>query len=100
MSGDGNAQPFVWESLVSRLVHPLKVSIIEALDWIEVPLSAKELDRVLDEEFGVSLVSYHMRRLADVGAIERVDQQAVRGALQRFYALAEREPAGSNLFLE
>jgi hypothetical protein len=100
MSGDRNGQSFEWESLVSRLVHPLKVSIIEALDWIEVPMSAKELDRVLDEEFGVSLVSYHMRKLADVGAIEKVDQQAVRGALQTFYALAARESADLNLFFD
>lgn len=91
---------FEWGTLVPRLVHPLKVAIIEALDWIEVPMSAKELDLVLNEEFGLSLVSYHMRKLADVGAIVPVEQKAVRGALQTFYALAVEEPAAPNLSLE
>ena len=93
-SGNGT---FEWGTLVPRLVHPLKVSIIEALEWIEVPLSAKELDLVLEEEFGLSLVSYHLRKLAEVGAVEKVEQRAVRGALQTFYALVAAEPAESSL---
>jgi hypothetical protein len=83
---------FHWDALVPHLVHPLKVAIIEAMRWIEVPVSPRELDRVLDEEFGVSLVSYHVRTLADVGALEKVRQRAVRGALQNFYVLAAVEP--------
>jgi Helix-turn-helix domain len=81
-------QPFAWEDLVPHFVHPAKVAVIEALAWIDQPLSPTELNQVLDEEFGVSLVSYHMRKLAQVGALERVRQQAVRGALQTFYALS------------
>ena len=96
-SSSHNGKPFAWEALIPRLVHPLKVTIIEALSWIDLPLSAKELDRLLDEEFGVSLVSYHVRRLAGVGAIEMVEQRPVRGALQTFYVLAELEPVGPNL---
>jgi DNA-binding transcriptional ArsR family regulator len=96
---DGNGS-FEWGSLVPRLVHPLKVAIIEALEWIEAPLSAKELDLVLDEEFGLSLVSYHLRKLAEVGAVEKVEQRAVRGALQTFYALAVAEPAEQSLSVE
>jgi hypothetical protein len=100
VSVDGNGHAFEWAALVPRLVHPLKVAIIEALEWIELPLSAKDVDLVFDEEFGLSLVSYHMRKLADVGAIEKVEQRAVRGALQSFYALAAAEPAEPKLFLE
>lgn len=77
------------------MVHPIKVAIVEALTWIEQPLSPKELDDVLDGEFGVSLISYHMRKLADLGVVEKVHQQAVRGALQTFYGLSAREPSGS-----
>lgn len=100
MSVSGNGHSFEWAALVPRLVHPLKVAIIEALEWIELPLSAKDLNLALDEEFGLSLISYHMRKLADVGAIEKVEQRAVRGALQSFYTLVTAEPAEPKLFLE
>jgi hypothetical protein len=82
--------------LIPTSVHPVKVAIIEALQWIAVPLSPRELDRMFDEEFGVSLVSYHMRTLAEIGVVERVRQQAVRGAVQSFYTLAAREPASAS----
>jgi hypothetical protein len=92
--------PFNWDALILLSVHPMKVAIIEALQWIEVPLSPKELDRIFDEEYGVSLVSYHTRTLADVGVVERVRQQAVRGAMQSFYTLAAKEPASPSLHCE
>jgi hypothetical protein len=91
---------FEWEMLIPHLIHPVKVVIIEAMEWIEVPLSAKELDRVFDEEFGLPLVAYHVRTLADVGAIEKAGQRSVRGALQTFYVLAAKEPASSSLSCE
>jgi hypothetical protein len=93
-SGDGTR--FDWDTLVPHLVHPLKVAIIEAMAWVEVPVSPKELDKAFDEEFGVSLISYHVRRLADVGAVEKAHQQTVRGALQTFWVLAAQKPAGAH----
>lgn len=100
MTVNGGGHSFEWGLLVPMMVHPLKVAIIEAMDWLDVPLSAKDLDLLLDEEYGLSLVSYHLRKLADVGAIERVEQRAVRGALQTFYALVTTEPAEPNLLHE
>jgi len=101
MPGGRNVgHPFIWNSLIQLSVHPAKVAIIEAMLWIEVPLSPKELDRIFDEQFGVSLVSYHMRTLADAGVVERVRQQAVRGAVQSFYTLAPKEPANPSLHCE
>lgn len=91
MTAVGGEQTFQWDALVSRVVHPLKVAIIEALLWIGEPLSAKELDEVLDREWGLSLVAYHLRQLTKLEAIEPVRQQAVRGALQTFYALSSTE---------
>ena len=93
----GGQWSFNWDSLISLSVHPVKVAIIEAMQWIGVPLSPKELDRIFDEQFGVSLVSYHMRTLADAGAVKRVRQQAVRGAVQSFYVLSAKEPASHSL---
>jgi hypothetical protein len=92
--------PFNWDALIPSTVHSVKVAIIEAMQWIGVPLSPKELDRVFDEEFGVSLVSYHTRTLADIGVVERVRQEAVRGAVQSFYTLAAREHASPPLHCE
>lgn len=91
---------FEWAMLVPQLVHPLKVAIIEAMSWIDEPISARELDRVFEDEFGVSLVSYHVRVLAEIGALEKVRQQAVRGALQTFYVLTANESADSALTCE
>jgi hypothetical protein len=88
---------FNWGSLVPYLIHPLKVAIIEAMEWVEVPLSPRDLDRIFDEQFGVSLVSYHMRTLVEIGVVEKVGQSSVRGALQTFYALAAKEPASPSL---
>ncbi len=87
-------ETFHWETLVPLLVHPVKVEIIEAMAWIGLPLSATDLDRVLCGKVGVSLLSYHLRKLAKVGALERARQEQVRGALQTFYALPAESFAG------
>lgn len=79
-------EPFTWDALVPRIVHPLKVSIVEALSWIGEPLSASELTKVIgDEKYGLSHVSYHMVKLAKAGAIEVVRTRPVRGSLEKFY---------------
>lgn len=91
---------FNWGFLVPHLIHPVKVAIIEAMEWVAVPVSPRELDRIFGEEFGVSLVSYHMRTLANIGVVEKVRQQSVRGALQTFYSLSAKEPASPSLSCE
>jgi hypothetical protein len=88
---------FNWDTLVPYLIHPVKVAIIEAMEWVDVPLAPRDLDRIFDEEFGVSLVAYHMRTLVDVGVVEKVRQRPVRGALQTFYALSAKEPTSPSL---
>jgi len=87
---------FNWGGLVSHLVHPTKVAIIEAMDWVGVPLSPREIVLIFDKQTGVSAVSYHMRALAEAGAVEVVRQQPVRGALQTFYALSLRRRRAVN----
>jgi DNA-binding transcriptional ArsR family regulator len=78
---------FDWEALIPLLVHPVKVSIIEAMTWIGEPLSATDLDRILQGGVGVSLISYHLRKLAELEVIEPVRKGTVRGAVQTFYGL-------------
>lgn len=100
MTGEQREQHFNWDSLVPYLVHPMKVAIIEAMEWVDEPLSPRELDLMFDEQHGVSLIAYHMRTLVEVGVVEKVGQQPVRGAVQSFYSLAAVEPASPSLSCE
>lgn len=77
--------PFDWGGLVPFLVHPMKVTIIEALRWIGQPLSATDIRKTLDGQFTVQFISYHMGALAKVGAIVEVRHRRVRGSIERFY---------------
>lgn len=79
------ARTFDWARLVPRIVHPLKVVIVEALLCIDQPLSAAQLSRILDEEFHLSQISHHVRSLAELGALEKVGERPVRGAMESFY---------------
>ncbi|MEX2107173.1 MAG: helix-turn-helix domain-containing protein [Solirubrobacterales bacterium] len=94
---EGDEPSFDWDELVPRIVHPLKVAIIEALLWIDTPLSASELDKVLGGRFGISLVSYHVTKLAEAEAITKVGERPVRGALQTFYFFPGQEWASRAL---
>jgi Helix-turn-helix domain len=81
----GEPREFDWEAFVPRLIHPVKVAIIEALLWIGTPMSAKELAAVLGPRSSTGLVSYHLRHLGREGLLEEVGQRPARGAVQRFY---------------
>lgn len=90
MTVEGDEPDFDWAWLVPRLVHPIKVAIVEAMLWIDRPISASELEKVFDGEIGLGLVSYHMKELAKLGAIAKVGERQVRGALQNFYFFPDR----------
>lgn len=81
-----------WEQLVPHLIHPIKVSIVEAMIWMDRPLSAKELTQLFDEPklHYLSNVSYHLRRLAKCNVVELAGTREVRGARQKLYALSHR----------
>ena len=62
-----------WEPFVPQFVHPLKVAIVEALLWIEEPLSAVQfgkLFRSAGQGFRESNVRYHLNHLAKAGVLE------------------------------
>lgn len=86
--GDEQA-PFDWAQLVPLIVHPMKVAIIEAIDWIGQPLSPTDMVRMLEGEVSVSYASYHFRELKKLGAIEVVRTRQVRGANESFYCIPE-----------
>ncbi len=82
---------FDWGALVPRIVHPLKVAIVEAVLWIDGPISASELEKVFEKRFSLSVVSYHMKKLAEAGVLAKVGERQVRGALQHFYFFSPGE---------
>ena len=69
--------------MVKAFAHPLRLEILRALGSQASPT---ELSRRLGAPLGS--VSYHVRVLADIGALELVDQRPRRGAIEHYYALA------------
>lgn len=80
--------PIRWDALVPLLIHPTKVWVIEALLWIDRPLSASELEEVLYKRAGVSAIAYHLKSLRTLGVLELVKEERVRGAWKRLYDFA------------
>jgi hypothetical protein len=71
---------------IPQFLHPAKVAIIEAIVWIEEPLSASQLKAVLEHrDWDLSLIAYHVKQLWEKGVLECVLCQQVRGAVQHFY---------------
>lgn len=79
--------PFSWEELVPLLIHPLRVVIIEALRRIGEPLSTADFREICDEEYALSVISYHLVTLAKVGAVVVVGQRQTGATSERLYFL-------------
>jgi len=77
-----------WERSVPHFLHEVKVVIIEAMLWIEEPLSAKTIERIMDNGTTVSVIAYHMRTMARAGVVAKKRAQQVRGVTETFYVLA------------
>jgi hypothetical protein len=77
-----------WEELALRLLHPTQLLIIEAIWWIEEPLSATLLQGVYESQISLSLFSYHCRRLEKLEVLEKVGEIPVRGVSEKLYDLA------------
>lgn len=72
-------------ALLTALKHPLRRGILrEMQDGTQV--SPRELAMSLEEP--LSNVSYHVRVLADCGAVRLVRTKQVRGSTQHFYRSA------------
>jgi hypothetical protein len=59
------------------------------MSWLERPVSASELERMFEEpeHHYLSILSYHLGRLAKHGAVEKTGCRQVRGVRETFYAL-------------
>lgn len=74
------------EQLVKGLSHPVRTECLTVL--AERVASPRELADFLDED--LSNVSYHVRVLKELGLIELVSEEPVRGAVAHFYRAVER----------
>lgn len=84
----GDEPYFDWGALVPRIVHPLKLAIVEAFLWIDEPLSASCLFKSLDIH-SLGLFDYHLGQLAKWGVVRQRRRKQVRGATQTFFVLAD-----------
>ena len=75
--------------LLIALRHPLRRQILRTMA-VKDPISPRQISDELREP--LSNVSYHVRVLADCGAVTLVDTAPVRGSMQHFYATAIEEP--------
>jgi hypothetical protein len=74
-----------WCALVPRLVHETKVWIIEAMSWIDRPLSARELSRISGGCKSIADFEHHLLSLVKAGGVRRVSRTPVRGAHENHY---------------
>ncbi len=74
------------ERLMKAMSHPLRASILRVLN--ERTASPAELARELDDH--LHNVSYHTKRLEQLGCIELVKERHVRGAVEHFYRATTR----------
>ena len=81
------------QELLDAVRHPIRRSLLRRFLESAEMLSPKELSDLENES--LSVISYHVRELDKLGAIEIAGDQQVRGALQRFYlptARVKRSP--------
>lgn len=76
--------------LVRALSHPIRVSILEALQGRVA--SPSELSKEMGESLGV--VSYHTNTLVECGCLELVHTKPRRGALEHFFGVTPRSFIG------
>lgn len=77
-------------ALVPLVINPIQLAIIEALTWINRPLSATQLTHALNGLGGKKgtypgLMSYHLRALMDFGVLEIARTRSVRGTTETFF---------------
>jgi DNA-binding transcriptional ArsR family regulator len=76
------------DDLFTALGHPLRRRILRQMIGKNREISPRELAISLDEP--LSALSYHVRVLAECGAIKLVRTKQIRGSTQHFYRPAVR----------
>lgn len=71
------------QALLDALRHPLRRALLHRYVTAEEPTSPKYLAQSMRQP--LSSVSYHVRELAKLGALEIVEEEQRRGAVEHFY---------------
>jgi len=97
MSKKGDEAPLDWVALVPLLVHETKIEILEAMLWIDEPLSAVDVLHMYEKKpkhRHVSTISYHLKSLdTDLSILRLYDEVQIRGAKKKNYYFRNRTPA-------
>jgi len=75
------------EALAKALSHPMRAQALTIL--VERTASPKEIADELDET--LPNVSYHVRVLEELGLVELVEEEAIRGSVAHFYRAVEQD---------
>jgi hypothetical protein len=76
----GDVGDFCWGALAAHVLHPVQVEIIEALRWIDRPLTATDLLQVFGAKRSGLRIEHHLRRLTKIDAMVP-DDDARRGPM-------------------
>lgn len=83
---EGSDADRFWGMLGVRLLHPIQVQILEAMLWIDEPMSASALAKVFGGKIRPSTVAYHMLRLNSLRALRKVGKrEPTRGSPEKLY---------------
>lgn len=94
MTKKGSEEPLDWAALAPLIVHKTKLIILEAMLWIDEPLSAVDVEAMVGGKIGTSSLSYHLRSLAyELPVLDLYDEERVRGAWRKLYYFRDRTPA-------
>ncbi len=89
-----------WATLPEKVQHPVRVPVVEALRWIQEPLSAIALVDVLDGFLSMWEAAHHLRVLEALDVVEPAPVDADRGAsrspFDAPYRLKDRDAGGSD----
>lgn len=78
-AGDGYEE--FWSTLPEKVLHPVRVPIIEALWWIAEPLSAIALVDLFDGLLSMWEAAHHLRVLEELKVVEPLDDGVSRSDL-------------------
>jgi DNA-binding transcriptional ArsR family regulator len=84
----------IHENRLKAVSHPLRANCLRLLDE-RGELSPIQVTRELGED-NLTDVSYHMKRLAELGCAEVVRTRPVRGAVEHFYVATDRSSVNTD----
>jgi hypothetical protein len=87
----------IFLALVPHVVHPIQVGIVEALTWIDRPLSAAQLIHILNGLGGKrglysGLLSYHLQTLQSFGVLTVAGSRKVGGGTETYFFFNKGDP--------